>query len=105
MLKDPNDAATRDKVRELLDQFSRNPEAGFDRILDAGELHQRGGYPPASFFVGLKSGWHTDNALTGNITGPYKPGGTHGELPDVPDLRSSFFLVGPNVPAGKNLLP
>jgi hypothetical protein len=32
-----------------------------------------------------------------------KPGGTHGELPDLPDLYASFFAVGPNIPAGKNL--
>ena len=32
-----------------------------------------------------------------------KPGGTHGELPDVPDLRAAFFVVGPGVPAGKDL--
>jgi hypothetical protein len=24
-------------------------------------------------------------------------------LPDLPDLRAAFFLVGPGVPAGKNL--
>jgi len=32
-----------------------------------------------------------------------KLGGTHGELPDVPELRASFFLVGPGVAAGKSL--
>jgi len=32
-----------------------------------------------------------------------KPGGTHGQLPDVPELRASFFFVGPGVPAGKDL--
>jgi predicted AlkP superfamily pyrophosphatase or phosphodiesterase len=32
-----------------------------------------------------------------------KPGGTHGELPDLPDLRAAFFLVGPHVPGGKDL--
>jgi hypothetical protein len=29
--------------------------------------------------------------------------GTHGELPDLPDLRSSFFFLGPGVPAGRHL--
>jgi hypothetical protein len=32
-----------------------------------------------------------------------KPGGVHGELPDLPDLRASFFLVGPGVSAGTSL--
>ena len=30
-------------------------------------------------------------------------GGTHGALPDLPDLRAAFFLVGPGVPAGRSL--
>ena len=30
-------------------------------------------------------------------------GGTHGGLPDVPDLHAAFFLVGPGIPAGKLL--
>jgi predicted AlkP superfamily pyrophosphatase or phosphodiesterase len=29
--------------------------------------------------------------------------GMHGYLPDRPDMRSSFFIVGPRVPAGKSL--
>jgi predicted AlkP superfamily pyrophosphatase or phosphodiesterase len=41
--------------------------------------------------------------LTGPVLSSLKAGGTHGQLPDLPDLRASFFLVGPGVPAGKNL--
>ena len=41
--------------------------------------------------------------MTGPLISKVKPGGTHGELPDVPELRASFFVVGPGVPAGKNL--
>jgi hypothetical protein len=29
--------------------------------------------------------------------------GNHGHLPDLPDLRASFFLVGPGVPSGHSL--
>jgi hypothetical protein len=51
----------------------------------------------------LKPGWRTGAALTGPVVAKIKPGGTHGQLPDVPDLRASFFVVGPGVPAGKDL--
>ena len=37
-------------------------------------------------------------ALDGPVLSKTKPGGTHGELPDLPDLRAAFFLVGPGVP-------
>jgi predicted AlkP superfamily pyrophosphatase or phosphodiesterase len=103
VLKDPQDAATLGQVQDLLKKLAADPANGIDRVLDAEELHKRGGYPNASFFVSLKPGWRTGAALTGPVVAKIKPGGTHGELPDVPDLRASFFVVGPGVPAGKDL--
>ena len=103
MLKDPNDAATLTQVRELLDKVASDPANGVDRILDANELHKRGGYPPASFFVGLKPGWKTGSSLDGPVLSKIKLGGTHGGLPDLPELHASFFLIGPGVPPGRSL--
>jgi predicted AlkP superfamily pyrophosphatase or phosphodiesterase len=103
VLKDPTDASTLSQVRDLLAKIAADPANGVDRVLEADELHRRGGYPPASFFVSLKPGWRTGYALDGPLLSKIKAGGTHGELPDVPDLRASFFLVGPGVPAGKSL--
>jgi predicted AlkP superfamily pyrophosphatase or phosphodiesterase len=103
VLKDTNDLATQAVVRELLKKLAADPANGIDRILEAEELHKRGGYPNASFFVSLKPGWRTGASLSGPLAGRVKPGGTHGELPDLPDLRSSFFLVGPGIPSAKNL--
>jgi predicted AlkP superfamily pyrophosphatase or phosphodiesterase len=103
VLKDPEDQATLGKVRDLLAKLAVDPANGIDRVLEAEELHKQGGYPNASFFVGLKPGWRTSASLTGPVLTKVKPGGTHGELPDVPELRAAFFLVGPGVPAGKDL--
>jgi predicted AlkP superfamily pyrophosphatase or phosphodiesterase len=102
VLKDPADAATLAKVREVLDRLAADPAHGIDRVLDAAALHARGGFPTASFLVGLKPGWQTASSLTGPVLSTGK-GGNHGHLPDVPDLRASFFLVGPGVPAGRAL--
>ena len=71
-------------------------------MLDADALRARGGFPTASFVVGLKPGWAVASALTGGLV-TKSHGGQHGHLPDVPDLRASFFLVGPGVPAGRAL--
>jgi predicted AlkP superfamily pyrophosphatase or phosphodiesterase len=103
MLKDPNDTATISQVRELLARVASDPGNGVDRILEAEELHKRGGYPPASFFVGLKPGWRTGSTTDGPLLSKIKAGGTHGAMPDLPDLHAAFFLVGPGVPAGKSL--
>jgi predicted AlkP superfamily pyrophosphatase or phosphodiesterase len=103
VLKDPNDATTAGQVRELLNQLAANPANGIDRILEADELHTRGGYPVASFLVSLKPGWRMGHDLDEPVLSRVKPGGTHGELPDVPDLRASFFLIGPGIPAARDL--
>jgi predicted AlkP superfamily pyrophosphatase or phosphodiesterase len=103
ILKDPNDSSTLVQVRELLAKLTRDPANGIDRILEADELHKRGGYPPAQFFVGLKPGWRTGSSLDGPVLSKIKPGGTHGGLPDLPELRASFFLVGRGIPAGRSL--
>jgi predicted AlkP superfamily pyrophosphatase or phosphodiesterase len=103
VLKDPQDRAALGEVRELLMKLAADPANGIDRVVEAEPLHQRGGYPNASFFVSLKPGWRTGALLTGPVVSKVKPGGTHGELPDLPDLRAAFFLVGPGVPAGKDL--
>ena len=103
VLKNPKDQTVLAKTRELLAKLSADPANGIDRVLEADELHKRGGYPNASFFVSLKPGWRTGSAMMGPVVTPVKPGGTHGELPELPDLRAAFFLVGPGVPSGKDL--
>lgn len=103
VLKEPHDGATLKEVRALLAKLAADPANGIDRVLEADELHKRGGYPPASFFVGLKSGWKTGGTLDGPLLSKVKIGGTHGGLPDLPELRAAFFLVGPGVVAGRSL--
>jgi predicted AlkP superfamily pyrophosphatase or phosphodiesterase len=103
VVKDLNDTATLTQVRKLLARVASDPVNGVDRVLEADDLHQRGGYPSASFFVSLKPGWKTGSSLTDPLLSKVKLGGTHGQLPDVPELRASFFLVGPGVVAGKSL--
>ena len=76
---------------------------GIDRVLDAAALRERGGFPEAAFVVGLKPEWHAGGSLDGPLTAKATVGGMHGALPDLPDMRASFFLVGPGVPAGRSL--
>jgi hypothetical protein len=104
VLRDPKNGLTVATVRALLTKLAAEPANGIDRVLEAEELHSKGGYPNASFFVGLKPGWRTGTTLTGPVlSSSTKAGGTHGELPDLPEMKAAFFLVGPGVPAGKNL--
>jgi predicted AlkP superfamily pyrophosphatase or phosphodiesterase len=102
VLKDPADEATRATVREVLARVASEHADAVDRVLEADALHARGGFPTASFLVGIKPGWQVVASSTAAVVSRTH-GGTHGHLPDVADLRASFFLVGPGVPAGRAL--
>ncbi len=103
VLKDPSDAATLGQVRALLDRLAADPAHGIDRVLDADALRARGGFPTAAFVVGLKPEWQSGSSLNGALVGKATVAGQHGHLPDLPDLRAAFFVVGPDVPAGRSL--
>ena len=104
VLKDPASAATLAEVRTLLDKLAADPANGIDRVLDANTLHARGGFPTASFLIGCKPGWFVGSGYSGTVvTKTTRPAGTHGHLPDLPELRAAFFVVGPGVPAGRSL--
>jgi Type I phosphodiesterase / nucleotide pyrophosphatase len=103
VLKDPADAATRAEVKALLDRLAADPAHGIDRVLDEAALRARGGFPTAAFVVGLRPEWHGGSSLTGSLVSRAVMAGAHGHLPDLPDLHASFFVVGPDVPAGRGL--
>lgn len=103
MLADPNDEAVRAQVRSLLDKLAADPANGIERIVDHAELLSRGGFPDAAYLVAFKSGYEIGFGFAPPIVSAPANLGMHGYLPDNPDMRSSFFLVGPTVPAGQAL--
>lgn len=104
MLKDANDSEARAKVREVLKRLAADPNSGVYRVLEGDEARKLGGFPDAAFIVGVKPGYSFNgNPAAGAITGAGKPGGTHGYLPELPDMYSSFFIAGPGIPAGRDL--
>ncbi|MBS1840647.1 MAG: alkaline phosphatase family protein, partial [Acidobacteria bacterium] len=72
VLKDPKDTAVAEQVRALLKKLASDPANGIDRVLEADDLHERGGFPTASFLVGLKPGWKNNNSLTAPLVEPAK---------------------------------
>ena len=103
MLKDEADAATRTQVKALLDRLAADPAHGIDRVLDGATARERGGFPAAAFVIGLRPDWTAGSSLNGSLVSKAPVAGMHGHLPDLPDLRASFFLIGPGVPAGRSL--
>jgi predicted AlkP superfamily pyrophosphatase or phosphodiesterase len=104
MLHDPDDHATEQQIKAMLDGLAANPDNGIAEILDRDAIKKRGTYPDAAFLVVLKPGYYTANALTGSLVTPI-PGnrGSHGFSPEYPEMRSSFFAVGAGIARHRDL--
>jgi len=103
VLKDAHDPALVKKTRELLKQLAADPENGINRIVEQDELLKLGGFPTASFLVDLKPGFQMDFSFSGPVHRDSAPGGTHGYLPEHPEMRASFFVAGAGIAHGRNL--
>jgi predicted AlkP superfamily pyrophosphatase or phosphodiesterase len=104
MLHDPNDKATEQQVKTLLDGLAADPANGIAEILDRDEVRKRGGFPDAAFLVVLKPGYYTGNAFSGSLVTPI-PGhrGSHGFSPEDPEMHSSFFATGSGIARHRDL--
>ncbi len=103
MLADPNDAAVRTQVKALLDNLASDPQNGIDRILDGAELARQGGFPGAAFLVALRVGYEVAYGVSRPLITKPSNLGMHGFLPETPEMRSSFFMVGPRVSKARSL--
>jgi predicted AlkP superfamily pyrophosphatase or phosphodiesterase len=99
VLANPNDAAVKAKVAELLAKLAANPEYGIVRIADGAEIARMGGTPQASFWIDFKPGYEAGGRPGGPMVGATATKGTHGYFPDHPEMRATFILAGPGVPA------
>ena len=103
MLHDPNDKQSLDTIMKVLNDLAADPANGILRIVPAKELHAMGGFPDAQALVVLKDDYQLGYAFSGPIVTPAPSTGMHGYLPSNPEMRSSFFVVGEDVPHGRDL--
>lgn len=105
VLSRPDDAMTKASVAALLAALQCDPQSGIADIVDADAIKAMGGNPLASFYVsfqiGTSAGSFADQGK--GLYGVPKNKGTHGWFPDAPEMRSSFMIMGPGVPAGRAL--
>ena len=103
MLKDPKDEATKTLVRELLAKLAADPANGIGKVIEHDAIQSGRGFPDASFFISLRIGYELGYQFVPPLVSKPTNLGMHGYLPENPEMRSSFFLVGPAVSAGKGL--
>jgi len=103
MLADPKDEQVRQRVKALLDKLAGDPANGIDRIWTRDEIQRGRGFPQAAFLVSLKIGYEMAYALSLPLITKPSNLGMHGYVPERPEMRSSFFIVGPQVAKGRSV--
>jgi predicted AlkP superfamily pyrophosphatase or phosphodiesterase len=104
MLKDPNDTAVRARVAAVLEKLRADPNSGVSRIFEGEAIKASGSWPDASFILALKPGYAMGGAWSGRLVTRNDAGnGTHGWLPEEPEMRAAFFITGAGVAKGRNL--
>ena len=103
MLADPADTAVRAQVADLLTKLAGDPANGIERILPRDAVIETRGFPDAAYLVQLKIGYEVGLAFEPPLISAPANLGMHGYSPDRPEMRSSFFLVGPSLPKGRSV--
>lgn len=103
MLADPADRVVREQVRALLTKLASDPGNGIERVVPHEALLPLGGFPDAAFLVQLKIGYEIGLGWSPPLISAPSNRGMHGYSPEHAEMRSSFFLVGPHVSAGRSL--
>jgi predicted AlkP superfamily pyrophosphatase or phosphodiesterase len=103
VLADPKDDQVRSRVKTLLDKLAGDPANGIDRIWPREEIQKGRGFPNAEFLVSLKIGYETAYSLSLPIVTKPSNLGMHGYVPERPEMRSSFFIVGPQIAKSRSL--
>ncbi|MCX7282845.1 MAG: ectonucleotide pyrophosphatase/phosphodiesterase [Novosphingobium sp.] len=99
-----DDAALTGMVGALLEKLAADPQARIARVANRVQIAEMGGNPQASFFVDLKPGALAANfAADTPLSRPSRAKGMHGYFPTLPEMRSTFLIMGQGVAQGRNL--
>ena len=100
VLADPQDAAALSRTSAVLSTLLADPTNGLAEVIRADKIGPMRGNPQASFFVNFKLGTSAGNFAdqANGVNYPAHNKGTHGWFPAMPEMRSTFMLMGPGIP-------
>jgi predicted AlkP superfamily pyrophosphatase or phosphodiesterase len=101
MLADPKDPTVRARVKALLDKLASDPANGIERIWSEEEIQRGGGFPHAAYLISLRIGYEMAYSLSLPLITKPSNLGMHGYVPERAEMKSSFFIVGPNIAKGR----
>jgi hypothetical protein len=102
-MKNPADADVRAKLKALLGRLASDPANGIDAILDEPAIRALGGAPSAQFWITMRPGFMLSPTLQPSIVSVVSARGTHGYVPTLPEMASTFIIAGEGIAAGRNL--
>ncbi|WP_297336218.1 ectonucleotide pyrophosphatase/phosphodiesterase [Algoriphagus sp.] len=94
-LKDANDQASLDQVKQILENLPENYKKLF-RVVDRAELDRIGADPNAALALAPIQGISFSSSSTGDALKPAK-GGTHGFFPDFKEIQTGFVAWGAGI--------
>jgi len=92
-----DDAALRARVTALLGTLKANPATHITAVIDHDEVVRRGGGAAADWVIEFAPGTEMGRDPTAPLVAPASLKGMHGYDPSVPEMRSSFFIMGPGL--------
>jgi len=101
-----DDVALEARVSKLLADMKADPANAIAAIAGKTEIARMGGNPEAAFFVNMQPDAAAAGAFGGAnapLRGTPKYKGTHGYFPQIPNLRSTFLIMGKGIAVNKSL--
>ncbi len=103
VLRDPGNESARVRAAKVIEDLRADPRNGIARVLTRAELATAGAFPEAELVVEFAPGFYFGSALRGPLLTPGTSKGTHGYLPERPEMHAAFFAKGRGIAAGRAL--
>ncbi len=103
MLRDPNDAASKQAAMQLFNEAASNPANGIARVHDGAAIAAKGGFSGAALVLEAAPGFMFSASLDGPVVEASSERGAHGYPPDRSELRASLIVSGAHIKRGGTL--
>jgi len=96
-LRSPDDTEAEALTRELLTTLAADASSGVATVLDREAIAAHGGDPGAFMAIEAAIGFSIGRKRTGPLVTESKKKGTHGYLPERPEMRATLLFYGPRI--------
>ncbi len=103
-INDPSDLKTYNGVEKLLRKLESEDGNGVKQVYNREEVIELGSFTDSDFAIEAELGFRFENLIEGDLLGEeHHYYATHGYSPEYYEMRSSFFIKGRDISAGKDI--